>query len=108
VKFCLRKETQGHQLGSFYQVDDLGVVKDITIYKVNWRWEIYELEQWRACKPKNRGWRHKHFNEAMPPPSNCVGHSSQKLQVKAIQEWQGYILVFENEVPASKVEMSSF
>jgi hypothetical protein len=44
----------------------------------------------------------------MPPPSNCVGHNSQKLQVKAIQEWQGYILVFENEVPASKVEMSSF
>ncbi len=38
------------------------------------------------------------LNDTMPPPLNH-GHHSQILQVEAIQEWQGYLLALENEVP---------
>jgi hypothetical protein len=33
----------------------------------------------------------------LPPLSR--GHRYQELQVEAIQEWQGYLLGLENEVP---------
>jgi hypothetical protein len=38
-------------MGGFHQMDNLKAGEEILISKNSWSWEIYELEQWKVCKP---------------------------------------------------------